>query len=101
MPEKYGLCRAFSTIFFALLASRSYPVPVDLLGSGTVPATSGLSSSAAIVVASTLAFLTANDNFEGVTEVTLVEMAMENENRVGVNSRGYAVLRYSAFVVIY
>jgi galactokinase len=36
------------------------PVPVDLLVTGSVPAGSGLSSSAAMVVASTLAFLAVN-----------------------------------------
>jgi shikimate kinase len=36
------------------------PVPVDLLVAGSVPAGSGLSSSAAMVVASTLAFLAVN-----------------------------------------
>lgn len=64
------------------------PVPVDLLVTGTVPAGSGLSSSAAMVVASTLAFLAANDKLEGLTKGQLVEMAMENEKRVGVNSGG-------------
>jgi len=36
------------------------PTPVDLLVTGSVPAGSGLSSSAAMVVASTLAFLAVN-----------------------------------------
>jgi galactokinase len=36
------------------------PVPVELLVTGSVPAGSGLSSSAAMVVASTLAFLAVN-----------------------------------------
>ncbi|KIY60972.1 hypothetical protein CYLTODRAFT_415767 [Cylindrobasidium torrendii FP15055 ss-10] len=40
------------------------PVPVDLLVTGLVPAGSGLSSSAAMVVASTLAFLTVNGKLE-------------------------------------
>ena len=76
------------------MASCSYPVPADLLVSGTVPAASGLSSSAAMVVASTLAFLAVNNKLKGVTKHMLVEMAMENEKRVGVNSGGYAIHRY-------
>ena len=39
---------------------RDVPVPVDLLVMGSVPAGSGLSSSAALVVASTLTFLAVN-----------------------------------------
>ena len=41
-----------------------------------------------MVVASTLAFLTANNKIDGLTKGQLVEMAMENEKRVGVNSGG-------------
>ena len=41
-----------------------------------------------MVVASTLAFLTVNDKLDGVSKGQLVEMAMENEKRVGVNSGG-------------
>ncbi|KAJ2917351.1 hypothetical protein MD484_g3076, partial [Candolleomyces efflorescens] len=70
------------------------PVPVELLVTGSVPAGSGLSSSAAMVVASTLAFLAVNgklndklgDSFTNLNSLTkgqLVEMAMENEKRVG------------------
>ena len=46
-------------------------------------------SSATMVVASTLAFLAVNNKLEGVTKRAFVEMAMENEKRVGVNSGGY------------
>ena len=67
---------------------HEHPVPIDLLVTGTVPAGSGLSSSAAMVVASTLAFLAANDKLAGITKGALVEMAIENEQRVGVNSGG-------------
>ena len=67
---------------------ESSPVPVDLLVTGTVPAGSGLSSSAAMVVSSTLAFLAVNGILEdpsiAPTKGTLVEMAVENEKRVGM-----------------
>ncbi|KAI0822584.1 galactokinase gal [Trametes gibbosa] len=65
-----------------------HPVPVDLLVNGSVPSGSGLSSSAAMVVASTLAFLAVNNKLDGITKGQLVEMSMENEKRVGVNSGG-------------
>ncbi|KAL0568213.1 galactokinase [Marasmius crinis-equi] len=74
------------------------PVPVDLLVTGAVPAGSGLSSSAAMVVASTLTFLavngkldanlTATDDSKKISKGELVEMAVANEYRVGVNSGG-------------
>ncbi|KAF8150116.1 galactokinase gal [Crassisporium funariophilum] len=73
------------------------PVPVDLLVTGSVPAGSGLSSSAAMVVASTLAFLAVNGKLEEQHKVgtskslnkgELVQLAMQNEKRVGVNSGG-------------
>ncbi|KAK7053464.1 galactokinase [Paramarasmius palmivorus] len=67
------------------------PVPVDLLVTGTVPAGSGLSSSAAMVVASTLTFLAVNGKLsrdEKVTKGELVSLAVANESRVGVNSGG-------------
>lgn len=59
-----------------------------MLVTGTVPAGSGLSSSAAMVVASTLAFLTVNNRVSGLTKGELVEMCVQNEQRVGVNSGG-------------
>ncbi|CAK5268211.1 unnamed protein product [Mycena citricolor] len=68
--------------------SAVHPLPVDLLVTGSVPAGSGLSSSAAMVVASTLTFLAINDKLSGTTKGDLVKMSMENEKRVGVNSGG-------------
>jgi galactokinase len=59
------------------------PQPFDMLITGTVPAGSGLSSSAAMVVASTLAFLTMNKKLDLVNKGDLVKMTMENEKRVG------------------
>ncbi|KAJ7153672.1 hypothetical protein C8R46DRAFT_1042061 [Mycena filopes] len=59
-----------------------HPIPVHLLVTGSVPAGSGLSSSAAMVVASTLAFLAVNGKLEGAEKVekgTLVKISMENE----------------------
>ena len=41
-----------------------------------------------MVVASTLAFMAINDKLGSVTKGELVELAMENERRVGVNSGG-------------
>ncbi|KAF9260133.1 galactokinase gal [Marasmius fiardii PR-910] len=74
------------------------PVPVDLLVTGAVPAGSGLSSSAAMVVASTLTFLAVNgkldenltgtDDSKKISKGDLVRMAVANEYRVGVNSGG-------------
>ncbi|KIJ98167.1 hypothetical protein K443DRAFT_680961 [Laccaria amethystina LaAM-08-1] len=73
------------------------PVAVDLLVTGSVPAGSGLSSSAAMVVASTLAFLAVNGKLENAATASgnallnkgdLVRISMENEKRVGVNSGG-------------
>lgn len=64
-------------------AADVMPVGFDLLVTGSVPAGSGLSSSAAMVVASTLAFLTMNKKLDHLNKGELVEMAMENEKRVG------------------
>ncbi|KAF8754370.1 Galactokinase [Rhizoctonia solani] len=64
------------------------PLGFDMLVTGTVPAGSGLSSSAAMVVASTLSFLTINKRLSGLTKGELVEMCVLNEQRVGVNSGG-------------
>ncbi|KZT02253.1 Galactokinase [Laetiporus sulphureus 93-53] len=74
--------------FFSPSGGEAHPVPIDLLVTGSVPSGSGLSSSAAMVVASTLAFLAVNNKLGGLTKGQLVEMAMENEKRVGVNSGG-------------
>ncbi|EPT05481.1 hypothetical protein FOMPIDRAFT_1021304 [Fomitopsis schrenkii] len=68
--------------------SGDRPVPIDLLVTGSVPSGSGLSSSAAMVVGSTLSFLAVNNKLGDLTKGQLVEMAMENERRVGVNSGG-------------
>lgn len=77
--------------FFFPSSISPVPVPVDILVTGNVPPGSGLSSSAAMVVSSTLAFLAVNGIFDGEkapTKGELVNIAMENERRVGVNSGG-------------
>lgn len=48
-----------------------------------------------MVVASTLSFLAVNNKLDGITKGALVQMAVENEQRVGVNSGGYVKLVYS------
>ncbi|KIJ51519.1 hypothetical protein M422DRAFT_58977 [Sphaerobolus stellatus SS14] len=68
------------------------PVGCDLLVLGSVPAGSGLSSSAAMVVASTLAFLAVNNKVVELTKSQLVEMAMENEKRVGAMDQAASVI---------
>ncbi|KAF8606393.1 Galactokinase, partial [Ceratobasidium sp. AG-I] len=79
----YGVLNKFFTN-----PSDGNPLGFDMLVTGTVPAGSGLSSSAAMVVASTLAFLTINNHVSGLTKGELVEMCVQNEQRVGVNSGG-------------
>lgn len=63
-----------------------------------MPLGGGLSSSAALVVASTLAFLAVEDRLESITQGQLVELCMENEKRVGVNSGGYAKPFWSTLI---
>jgi galactokinase len=41
-----------------------------------------------MVVASTLSFLAMNNKLEGISKGALVEIAVQNEKRVGVNSGG-------------
>lgn len=91
----YGVLERFFPAATTLSSGANQgPVPVDLLVTGAVPAGSGLSSSAAMVVASTLAFLAVNGKLDPpnvdkiITKGELVQMSMENEKRVGVNSGG-------------
>jgi hypothetical protein len=44
-----------------------------------------------MVVASTLSFLAVNNKLEGLSKGDLVEMAVANEMRVGVNTGGYVL----------
>ncbi|THH27228.1 hypothetical protein EUX98_g6966 [Antrodiella citrinella] len=84
----YGVLNNYFTSASAL------PQPADILVTGTVPPGSGVSSSAAMVVASTLAFLAVNgkldetDPAKRLTKGQLVTMSVDNEKRVGVNSGG-------------
>ncbi|ORX33774.1 ribosomal protein S5 domain 2-type protein [Kockovaella imperatae] len=64
------------------------PIGMDLLVSGTVPPGSGLSSSAAFVVASSIVFLVANGLTEGVSKGDVVGMAMASEHRMGLRTGG-------------
>lgn len=58
---------------------------MDALFTSTIPAGSGVSSSAALIVASTLAFLVINEKLSSVTKGDLVSMSVGNEKKVGVN----------------
>lgn len=62
------------------------PKGMDILVDGTVPAGSGLSSSAAFVCSSALAVITANNL--GLSKQELTEIAIVAERNVGVNSGG-------------
>lgn len=88
----YGVLNHFFHPTTLTSDASAHPTPVDILATGRVPAGSGLSSSAAMVVASTLSFLAVNDKLTdpalALTKGKLVEMAVENEKRVGVNSGG-------------
>ncbi|ORY93289.1 galactokinase [Syncephalastrum racemosum] len=66
--------------------SLSQPKGMYLLIDGSVPAGSGLSSSAAFVCASALAVIQANNL--GLTKQELTEIAIVAERNVGVNSGG-------------
>ncbi|TIA97411.1 hypothetical protein E3P95_02869 [Wallemia ichthyophaga] len=61
---------------------------LDMLYDGTVPAGSGLSSSAAMVISTLLALLAANARLEGISKGDLVKMSMGAEGNVGVNTGG-------------
>ncbi|KZT53529.1 galactokinase gal [Calocera cornea HHB12733] len=84
--ESYVKAGYYGVLTHHLRAAQ--PKSINMLVTGSVPAGSGLSSSAAMVVASTLSFLVMNDVLHGVTKGELVGLAMENEKRVGVNSGG-------------
>ncbi|KAH6990293.1 ribosomal protein S5 domain 2-type protein [Ilyonectria destructans] len=63
------------------------PVDMELLVDGNVPVGGGLSSSAAVVSASSLAVMVANGN-KAVDKKELTELAIVSERAVGVNSGG-------------
>lgn len=63
---------------------------LDLLCDGNVPAGGGLSSSAAMVIASSIATLQALNQLENVTRTSMTEIAIVSERLVGVNSGGCA-----------
>ncbi|KAK9463608.1 ribosomal protein S5 domain 2-type protein [Lipomyces oligophaga] len=68
-------------------AREILPVGMDVVVSGTVPAASGLSSSAAFICAAALATLKIN-NINEVTKKQLTEMAIVSERHLGVFSGG-------------
>lgn len=63
---------------------------MEALFTSSIPAGSGVSSSAALIVASTLAFLVVNGKLSSVTKGDLIGMSILNEKKVGVHSGGYA-----------
>jgi galactokinase len=64
---------------------------LDLLCDGNVPAGGGLSSSAAMVIASSLACLKALGQLDSITRTAMTEIAIDSERLVGVNSGGCAL----------
>jgi galactokinase len=68
--------------------SVEQPIGIEALFTSTIPAGSGVSSSAALIVASTLAFLVVNHKLSTINKGDLVSMSVGNEKRVGVNSGG-------------
>jgi galactokinase len=58
---------------------------MNALFTSTIPAASGVSSSAALIVSSTLAFLVVNDKLSSVTKGDLIDMTVGNEKKVGTN----------------
>lgn len=64
------------------------PNGFDGLISSSIPSGAGVSSSAALIVSSTLAALTTNDKLGSITKGDLVQMSVGNEKKVGVNSGG-------------
>ncbi|CAN6614339.1 protein Gal3p [Trichomonascus vanleenenianus] len=73
----------------AFLKSKGLPVTkgIKVLIDGNVPTGSGLSSSAAFVVCSTLVTLLAN-GYKSITKKQLTELSIKCEQLVGVNSGG-------------
>ncbi|KZP00589.1 Galactokinase [Calocera viscosa TUFC12733] len=86
--ESYVKAGYYGVLNRYLDTDAAAPKSINMLVTGSVPAGSGLSSSAAMVVASTLSFLVMNGALDRVTKGELVRLAMENEKRVGVNSGG-------------
>jgi galactokinase len=58
---------------------------MNALFTSTIPVASGVSSSAALIVASTLAFLVVNDKLSSITKGDLIGMSVGNEKKVGTN----------------
>jgi galactokinase len=69
--------------------SSDTPVGMEALFTSNIPAGSGVSSSAALIVASTLAFLVVNGKLSSVTKGDLIGMSILNEKKVGVHSGGF------------
>ncbi|WVF71062.1 galactokinase [Kwoniella sp. CBS 6097] len=61
---------------------------MNIMVSGNVPSGAGLSSSAAFVVGTILAFLVAHGLQETVSRTEIVDIAMASEHRLGLNSGG-------------
>lgn len=68
--------------------SNDAPLGMQAMFTSNIPAGSGVSSSAALIVASTLAFLVVNGKLASVTKGDLVGMSILNEKKVGVHSGG-------------
>ncbi|KAJ7234182.1 GHMP kinase [Mycena haematopus] len=100
--ENYVKAGYYGVLEKCFTGGAALPLPVDLLVTGSVPAGSGLSSSAAMVVASTLAFLAINGKLDGAETIAkgeLVKMSMENEKRVGKMDQAASVMSVPSSVL--
>ncbi|OCF36635.1 galactokinase [Kwoniella heveanensis BCC8398] len=85
---RFAILECLAELFPDGPTSFHAPNGMEIMVSGTVPAGSGLSSSAAMVVGSVLTFLVANGLEKGKTKAEVVSLAIAAEHRMGLRTGG-------------